>query len=150
IAAGVEPVHHEDLLLGMDDPVVRDAVFLEHLQLVDEVAFLVAGRQELADPVGTGPDRTLAWDTRQALDSPAGDVRAIHLVRLVLDLALRDDPPSATSALESAARPGTHAELRVGMLEAWTGLVNDAPMDDLGARIVGQRRQIRGGRRSRT
>gem|GEM_PF-5840411 len=58
ITALVPPMDREHVIERIRDPVVRNAVAVKDLKLVDAIVLRIGRRYELADPVGADRDRT--------------------------------------------------------------------------------------------
>ena len=117
----------EQLLVRVEDPVVRDLGGVKGTRLVDEVALLVAWRQDLADPVWPDAHREPGRELRHALAAPADQVVAEHGARVV-DVGLGGEPPAAGPAAPGLA------------IEAATQRGDGGP---LAATVLGRRRDLR-------
>ena len=109
-------MNDQRLLHWIDEPVMRDAVGVKHLKLVDDVTLCSGRRQQLARPVRTDPDGPADRTSWQTITTPTNDVVQVDFVGLVLELDLVTEPPSARPtpprfALESTPENSSECEL---------------------------------------
>lgn len=107
----------------------------------------IARRQQLADPVGSRPDRP-AGELGDAVAAPAGHIVTVDLVGLVLDVDLLGAEPPATRpaatgmSLEPASQHGAKGALRSAVLARRPRLLHDDTVDDLRASVIGERLKV--------
>src|SRR5260221_9360084 len=97
--------------LWVEQPVVWNGRSIERAQLAHRIVGGVGRGQDLADPVGSERDRATSGTLRASAPTPSNEVVAVHLVRPVLHLHLRHEPPATWTATSErgAERPEKHA-----------------------------------------
>lgn len=127
------------------DPVVRNAVAVKDLKLVDAIVLRIGRRYELADPVGADRDRTSRGRLGDTVAAPSCEIVDKDLVRFVRDFGAEPPPagPASTGRpLEPSAEDRAESDLRAAVLERRRRSLHDRAVDHLGADIVRQRREI--------